>query len=82
MVDQTPSYTSCKRSTFYFLRRVPVDLQAKYRSPRIVMTLGARSEKLARKHANTIATRLDNYWGHIRWADVGIPSEQYFVNHC
>ncbi len=60
-VDQSPSYTFQKRGIFYFSRRVPTDLQAKYRAPRIVMTLRTRSEKIARKLASSITARLGGY---------------------
>ena len=60
-VDQSPSYTFQKRGILYFSRRVPADLQAKYRAPRIVMTLRTRSEKIARKLASSITARLGDY---------------------
>ena len=55
-------YSFRKEGIYYFARRVPKPLIAKYGTAKISYSLRTRSAKVARKRALAEAVRLDEYW--------------------
>ncbi len=74
-----PRYTYRKRSTFYFSRRVPIDLQQHYSRNRIVICLRTSSTHVAERSANTIAYKLDDYWVRLRIHNREVPASHLIV---
>ena len=65
MVDQNAIYTFTKRGVFYFTRRVPKSLQARFDKPRIVTCLHTRSLPQARKSAQVLSSQLETVWAQM-----------------
>ena len=59
---------------YYFVRRVPADLRAHYRSDRISLTLRTRSQSTASRSAQSINQRLEDYWLGLRLQQIDIPA--------
>ena len=59
---------------YYFVRRVPADLRAHYRSDRISLTLLTRSQSTASRSAQSINQRLEDYWLGLRLQKIDIPA--------
>ena len=55
-------YVYQRRTTYYFVRRVPKDFQEYYRSSRIVICLKTSRKDRAVRADMSIAQRLDDYW--------------------
>ena len=65
----------CERDgVFYFVRRVPVDVQPYYSSKRISFSLKTRSLKRAMRACNSILQRLEDYWLGLRIQKMDIPA--------
>ena len=65
----------CKRDgVFYFVRRVPVDVQPYYSSKRISFSLKTRSLNRALRACNSILQRLEDYWLGLRLQKMDIPA--------
>lgn len=73
MVHQNPRYIFRKRNVFYFSRRIPKDLLKHYSTKRIVISLRTKNKAVAKRGANIIANRLDDYWMSLRISDLNIP---------
>ena len=65
MVDQNAIYTFTKRGVFYFTRRVPKSLQARFDKPRKVTCLHTRSLPQARKSAQVLSSQLETVWAQM-----------------
>ncbi|MGB0756617.1 MAG: DUF6538 domain-containing protein, partial [Candidatus Puniceispirillaceae bacterium] len=51
-----------KSGTYYFVRRVPKDIQEHYTSSRVVICLKTKRRDSALKASRSIAQRLEDYW--------------------
>ena len=60
------SYFFNKNGIFHFSRRVPLDLQHHYKSSRISFSLKTTDHKIASSRSKQLATRLDDFWLHLR----------------
>ena len=66
MNDQTCSYIFLRNSTYYFSRRIPLDMKGHYSSKRIVKSLKTRLRRVALRSSNHINFQLETYWSSIR----------------
>ena len=64
-VDQN-SYLYLRNNIYYFSRRVPLDMESRYISKRIVKSLKTRSKRVALRSSNHICFQLEAYWSSIR----------------
>ena len=62
MANKNGSFFFRKNGIFYFIRRVPVQLQRHYITARISFSLKTRSKKVALVRSKALAARLDDYW--------------------
>ena len=67
-------YLWLKGETYYFNRRVPKDMQAQYKAPRIVICLRTSRKDQAIRAARSIAQRLEDYWLSLRLANIDVPA--------
>ena len=66
MNNQTCSYIFLRNSTYYFSRRIPLDMNGHYASKRIVKSLKTRLRRIALRSSNHINFQLETYWSSIR----------------
>ena len=69
-----PPHVHLRDGVYYFVRRVPADLRAHYRSDRISLTLRTRSQSTASRSAQSINQRLEDYWLGLRLQKINIPA--------
>jgi hypothetical protein len=69
-----PPHMHLRDGVYYFVRRVPADLRAHYRSDRISLTLRTRSQSTASRSAQSINQRLEDYWLGLRLQQIDIPA--------
>jgi hypothetical protein len=62
VANKNGSFFFRKNGIFYFIRRVPVQLQRHYITARISFSLKTRSKKVALVRSKALAARLDDYW--------------------
>ena len=74
MYNYTQKYIQSKDGIFYFVRRVPVDMQPYYSSKRISFSLKTRSFARAVRASNSILQRLEDYWLGLRLQNLDIPA--------
>ncbi len=79
-MTKTSSFIYRKRSTYYFSRRVPADLQHHYSKKRIIICLRTSSAHVAERSANTIAYKLDDYWTKLRFNSIEVPASHLIVS--
>ena len=65
-------YTFNRCGYYYFTRRVPSDLKHYYLCPRIVQGLNTKCFSTAKKRASVAASKLDEYWSHLRMTDYNL----------
>ena len=65
-------YTFNRGGYYYFTRRVPTDLKQHYLCPRIVQGLNTKCFSTAKKRASVAASKLDEYWSHLRMTDFNL----------
>ena len=65
-------YTFKRGGYYYFTRRVPSDLKQHYLCPRIVRGLNTKCFSTAKKRASVAASKLDEYWSHLRMTDYNL----------
>ena len=63
-----------KSGTYYFVRRVPKDIQEYYKSSRVVICLKTKRRDSAVKASRSIAQRLEDYWLSLRLSKLDIPA--------
>ncbi|MBF5078584.1 MULTISPECIES: DUF6538 domain-containing protein [Paracoccus] len=68
-------HTFIKEGVFYFVRRIPVELQKHYTSNKIAYSLRTRSVAVAAARAVRAASQLDEYWFHLRAQDSELPGK-------
>ena len=66
MNDHLCTYIFLRNNTYYFSRRVPLDMKCHYSSKRIVKSLKTRSKRVALRGSNQINFQLETYWCSIR----------------
>ena len=76
MQTKSIPYTFVRDGYYYFSRRVPNDVRAHYRYPRIVKALNTRSASEARVRAVNAAAKLDSFWSVNGKAKVGQRAAQ------
>ena len=75
MAQQRVQHFLWKNSgTYYFVRRVPKDIQEHYTSSRVVICLKTKRRDSAVKASRTIAQRLEDYWLSLRLSELDIPA--------
>ena len=74
MYNYTQQYLQSKDGIFYFVRRVPVDVQPYYSSKRISFSLKTRSLTRAIRACNSILQRLEDYWLGLRLQNLDVPA--------
>lgn len=65
--NKNGSYLFQKSGVFYFVRRVPRDLEAHHCTNRISFSLRTRSAAAAAARARDLAARLDRQWNDLRF---------------
>ena len=63
-----------KSGTYYFVRRVPMDIQEYYTSSRVVICLKTKRRDSALKASRSISQRLEDYWLSLRLSKLDIPA--------
>ena len=66
-------YVLCRDGVYYFVRRIPVDIQPHYGTHRLYFSLRTKSVRSAERAAKSVAQRLDDYWMGIRLQKLDIP---------
>ena len=66
MEHSLPSYLFQRNKTYYYSRRVPLDMLDQYTSKRIVISLRTRCRRSALRGAQQISIQLENHWSAIR----------------
>ena len=66
MVVNQSSYLFLRNNTYYFSRRIPLDMKSLYGSNRIVKSLKTRSKRVALRGSTLISFQLETYWSSIR----------------
>ena len=75
MVQQrVVQYVYQRGTTYYFVRRVPKDVQEYYKSSRIVICLKTSRRDRAVRAGMSIAQRLEDYWLSLRLTKLDIPA--------
>ena len=59
-------YTYLKRGVYYFVRRIPSDLQRFYRADRVIISLRTKSAHRASHASQRLSARLDDFWLDLR----------------
>ena len=67
-VSQNHAYLTRRNGIFYFSRRVPSDLQTRFKKGRVTISLRTRSRAKAEKSAEALSDRLERY---ANW-DIGL----------
>lgn len=65
--NKSGSYLFQKSGVFYFVRRVPRDLEGHHSTNRISFSLRTRSAAAAAARARDLAARLDRQWNDMRF---------------
>jgi len=63
-----------KSGTYYFVRRVPKDIQEHYTASRVVICLKTTRRDSALKASRSISQRLEDYWLSLRLSKLDIPA--------
>ena len=66
-------YVLCRDGVYYFVRRIPVDMQHHYDKCRLYFSLRTQSKARAIRAAQSITQRLDDYWMGVRLQKLDIP---------
>ena len=63
---QNHAYLIRRNGIFYFSRRVPADVRARFNKDRVIVSLHTRSLPKAQRSAAALSDRLERYWDSIR----------------
>ena len=80
MTHNLNSYIRVRFGIYHFVRRVPADLQHYYRSDRVSMSLRTKSESAARRTAQSVSQRLDDYWHGLRLQKMKVPALHLLIS--
>ena len=75
-----PKYTYLKRGVYYFVRRIPSDLQTFYRTDRVILSLRTKSLHRASRASERLSSRLDDYWLDLRLKQTDVPGSHLLKN--
>src|SRR6056300_1308461 len=76
-----PKYTYLKRGVYYFVRRIPSDLQTFYHSDRVILSLRTKSLHRASRASERLSSRLDDYWLDLRLKHTEVPGSHLLKDH-
>jgi integrase len=76
-----PKYTYLKRGVYYFVRRIPSDLQTFYRTDRVILSLRTKSLHRAFRASERLSSRLDDYWLDLRLKRTDVPGSHLLRDH-
>ena len=76
-----PKYTYLKRGVYYFVRRIPSDLQTFYRTDRVILSLRIKSLHRASRASERLSSRLDDYWLDLRLKQTDVPGSHLLKDH-
>ena len=65
MPNKNGSFIFQRNGFFYFIRRVPAQLQRHYKTSRISFSLKTKSQNVALLRSRDLASRLEAYWFHL-----------------
>jgi hypothetical protein len=68
-----PQHLCCRDGVYYFVRRVPSDVQKHYRATRVSMSLRTKSRAAAARAARSVGQRLEDYWMGLRLKQMDVP---------
>ena len=74
-------YTYLKRGVYYFVRRIPSDLQTFYRTDRLILSLRTKSLHRASRASERLSSRLDDYWLDLRLKQTDVPGSHLLKDH-
>jgi hypothetical protein len=74
MTYNQSSHIRVRFGVYHFVRRVPADLQHHYRSDRVSISLRTKSANVARRTAQSICQRLEDYWHGLRLQKMDVPA--------
>ena len=74
-------YTYLKRGVYYFVRRIPSDLQPLYRTDRVILSLRTKSLHRASRASERLSSRLDDYWLDLRLRQTDVPGSHLLRDH-
>ena len=74
-------YTYLKRGVYYFVRRIPGDLQTFYRTDRVILSLRTKSLYRASRASERLSSRLDDYWLDLRLKRTDVPGSHLLKDH-
>jgi hypothetical protein len=60
-------YVYQKRDIYYFSRRIPKDLEDRYRTSKITLSLRTNSLKVTKIKSASLASQLDEEWLTLHW---------------
>tara|TARA_B110000483_G_scaffold241244_1_gene323764 strand:- start:796 stop:1947 length:1152 start_codon:yes stop_codon:yes gene_type:complete len=81
MVEQrVVQYVYQRGTTYYFVRRVPKDIQEYYKSSRIAICLRTSRRDQAVRVGMSIAQRLEDYWISLRLSKLDIPALHLLID--
>ena len=63
-----------KGRTYYFVRRIPKDIQEHYSSSRVVICLKTQIRDKALRLSSSFAQRLEDYWLSLRLSKIDVPA--------
>ena len=63
-----------KGRTYYFVRRIPKDIQEHYSSSRVVICLKTHIRDKALRLSRSFAQRLEDYWLSLRLSNIDVPA--------
>lgn len=73
--NKTAPNSFVKDGVYYFVRRVPKDLQHHYTSRKISYSLRTRSAVVASSRAIRASQKLDEFWYHLRIKENDLPGK-------
>jgi len=71
VVDHFDRYLYVKRGVYYYSRRVPIGLQARFQRVRVVLCLHTSDEQRAIDAANRISVHLETVWNQAQLEEMG-----------
>lgn len=72
-------YSFKKDGIYYFVRRIPAELQHHYDQKKVSYSLRTKSPKLAAKRSLIAASQLDEYWDKLRDDEDKVPVQHYSI---
>ena len=71
----------CRSGVYYFVRRIPVDVQQHYRSKRVSISLRTRSLAAAVRATKSVMQRLNVYWMGLRLKQMDVPALHLIIDN-